>query len=399
MSDPVVDVMPPGPSAIEHALSILDGERLALFSPRSLLALADPQAVPAAFLPALAAQLSVEEEWGLAVTEQQQRDLLSAAYWLNARKGTPFALKRGLAAIGFPGATLAERFPVLAHDGAILQRNGRERYDGALRWALFDVRVPLSATQALDAPNLARVLAGIATWKNARSHLRALRAVANLVVVREPDAVATTRAHVGLHLAAMRDTPRDGRTRRQPAQRYLYDGVDAHGGLPTRDGVARLPAAVLRFGPQQVQPTFGVHLHLRQDRPPSLRFDSAIRRDGAFARDFNGALILPRARVVGWGGLTAAAERGAQHDGGMAYDGTRRRGQGVPLATATLAAYRRALHDGATARGAGVHFDGTRTRDGSGDRNTAPTYAGRTRIRVGPRRTGFSSGFSEGFGA
>lgn len=385
MSEPAEILLPRRSSPEEQAFLQVELERLAAYSPSAFLRLLDPLTAPAAFLPALAAELSVEEEWHLAVTEAQQRALLANAYPLNAKKGTGFAIRRGLAVIGFPGASLVEGFPVLAHDGAILKRNGRERYRSTARWALFDVRLPVPLDQALDDAARHRVLAGIEIWQRASCYLRALRAVSNLDVVRQGEAAAAPIVHVGLNLLARRDTPRDGRFRRGGYLRHRYDGLDDHAEGFARDGaLLPLPADVLRFGPQPIDPRIGVHLHLRQVRPPTLHYDAAIRRDGSLPRGFNGALVR-QARRVGWGGLSATAERARVRDGAFAFDGSVVRGPSLASADAVLRAARRLYHDGTTVRGSGPRFDGSASRNGALSRAAVPRYTADGRLTVSVR--------------
>ena len=288
---PEIDhLLPPNATALERALSIVDGERLALFPPQVLLRLLDPLTCPAAFLPALAFELSVEEEWDLAVTEAQQRALLANAYALNAKKGTPFAIKRGLAVIGYPGATLVEGKPEVLHDGIIRRRNGRFRYNSPARWALFDVEVPLADDQSLDASDRARVLRGIETWQRAACYLDVLRAVVRPVVVRDAPAAIVPVARVALEIPVRRDTPRDGRYRRGALRTYRYDGLDRHDGSVPRDG-ARLVAPTIRFGVQQVDLSLRVGVTIAASRGPTLRFDGAALRDGSLRRGHDGAII------------------------------------------------------------------------------------------------------------
>jgi len=380
MSEAVAHLLPPESSTpLERALSVIDGERLALYPPARLLDVLDPATCPAAFLPALAYESSVEEEWHLATTEAQQRALIANAYALNTKKGTPFAIKRGLAVIGFPGVTLVEGFPALAHDGFIAKRNGRHSYNSRARWALFDVRLPVSGTQAFDEIERARVLRGIEIWQRTCCYLRALHLATTVTAIREPDAVATLRVHIGLHLTAHRDTPRDGRFRRAGLRRHRYDGVIEHDGLAVRDGAPLpLPGDVLRFGVQQVDPRFGVHLRLSQTRPPSIRFDAAILRDGSLSRSYNGAIVR-RHRRIGFGGLVAAADRSSLRGGAIAFDGTVRRGTGVPAASAILRTHTLLRHDGARLR-TGRTFDGTATRNGALHRDTAPRFSATGRL-------------------
>lgn len=380
MSEAVAHLLPPESSTpLERALSVIDGERLALYPPARLLDVLDPATCPAAFLPALAYESSVEEEWHLAVTEAQQRALIANAYALNTKKGTPFAIKRGLAVIGYPGVTLVEGFPALAHDRAILKRNGRVSYNSDGRWALFDVRVPLTSVQAFDDPERLRVLRGIEIWQRAACYLRALSLATILTVIRPEAASALLRAHIGLHLTTRRDTPRDGRYRRAGLRRVRYDGAVAHDGAPIRDGAALpLPGGVLRFGVQQVDPRLGVHLHVEQLRPPSIRFDAAILRDGSLPRGYNGALMR-RHRRADLGGFSAIAVRPTLRDGSTPFSGALQRGTGVPAASTDLRTHRLLRHDGKRLR-SGQTYDGIAARAGALHRDTAPRFTATGRI-------------------
>ena len=373
-------LLPGNATSLERALSTIDGEQLALFPPQVLLKLLDPFTAPRAFLPAMAFQNSVEEEWDLAVTETQQRALIANAYALNAKKGTPFAIKRGLAVLGFPGATLVEGFPVLRHDASIAKRNGRSSYNSEGRWALFDVRLPISSMQPFGDAERLRVLRGIEIWQRAACYLRALSLATEITIIRESDAAAVLRVHIGLHLSAHRDTPRDGRFRRAGLRRYRYDGLWSHDAVPARDG-SLLPLAddVLRFGVQQVDPHLVVHLQLKQDRPPSLRFDRAIRRDGSYARGYTGALMRQPGTRTGIGGLYAVAERASLRDGAITFDGAVRRGAGVPTVRLSLRGYRQLRHNGALVRG-GQTFDGTAPRTGALLRGPAARYSATSRL-------------------
>ncbi|MCX2896794.1 phage tail protein I [Pseudomonas mandelii] len=59
------------------------------------------------FLPHLAWSLSVDF-WELATTDQQRRDLIRGALAWHRKRGTPWAIKQALTAIGYPGCELME---------------------------------------------------------------------------------------------------------------------------------------------------------------------------------------------------------------------------------------------------------------------------------------------------
>lgn len=327
MSEYAKHLLPSGATGLEKGLATVDTERLALLPPQALLRLLDPLTCPAVFLPALAFELSVEEEWDLAVTEAQQRALLANAYALNAKKGTPFAIKRGLAVVGFPGATLVEGKPEVRHDRVILKRNGRFRYNSSARWALFDVHVPLAAGQAFEAAERARVLRGIEIWQRAACYLDTLRAVVAPEVVRDTPAMVDPVVRVGLVLHPHRDTPRDGRHRRGGARRYAYDGRDRHDGQVPRDG-SGATTGTLRFGAERVDATVAVRVRISARRGTALHFDKAVLRDGSIRRGFVGALMRPNIAPILVPLPTDRITRGPTilRDAAIVYDGALPRG-------------------------------------------------------------------------
>ncbi|MEE7478420.1 phage tail protein I [Methylobacterium hispanicum] len=282
-------LLPAASTPLEQALSILDGERLGITHPAVLASLFNPQTAPAAFLPALAAELSVEEEWDLAVTEQQQRDLLANAYALNARKGTPFAIKRGLAVIGFPGATLVEGFAPLRYDGTF-RHTGRERYNSRGRWALFDVLIPRGDDEPFGPAERARALRGIEIWQRAACYLRALRPAISPVIVREPAPTATTVWRPGIVLKAKRQGDYDGRFTYGALNRYRYDGRFRHDGTVPYDG-RRVPGTQLRHKPEPTRAVMQPRMHLTARRGTTLRYDGGAYYDGTLRHGYDGALV------------------------------------------------------------------------------------------------------------
>lgn len=113
----------------------------------------DPDLCPASALPLLALQFGVlDEAWVLAATEAARRGLVKQALQLQKKRGTPWALKQALAAIGWPGMTLQER---------------------TSSWAHFKITQPLGGRQ-VPPDELDRLLATIDAWKPARCVLEAV---------------------------------------------------------------------------------------------------------------------------------------------------------------------------------------------------------------------------------
>ena len=94
-------------------------------------------------LPFLAAQFDVEgfKGWNLATTDTQKRDLIKSAIELKRKRGTPFAIKRALASIGFTNVEIQEGIQVGLGP---FNYDGEYNYDGTIMhggfsWASFRV--------------------------------------------------------------------------------------------------------------------------------------------------------------------------------------------------------------------------------------------------------------------
>jgi phage tail P2-like protein len=121
--------------------------------------------VPADALPHLAWAWSVlDEGWDLARDDADRRDLLRRAILLHRRKGTPWAVRAGLAAIGLP-ARVIEWFAATPARPPYTFGVTIHRLASADADPLF----------ALDAEVYSRARASIAHTKNTRSHLDFLR--------------------------------------------------------------------------------------------------------------------------------------------------------------------------------------------------------------------------------
>jgi len=126
-------------------------------------------------LPFLASQFDVEgfKGWNLATTEQQKRDLIKSAIELKRKRGTPFAIKRALASIGFPNVEIQEGIQIgdgpfyydgaYNHDGAIMH--------GGFAWAAFRVLISTQYPDEVTDETKELIRQLIIYYKNARSFL------------------------------------------------------------------------------------------------------------------------------------------------------------------------------------------------------------------------------------
>lgn len=139
----------------------------------SVLDLYDIDNVDASALPHLADQFNVLglRGWNLASTEAERRALVKEAIILHKTAGTPYAIRRVMALVGYPNATITEN-PPLTYDGSWAY-DGAETYDGA-RWFFFTVILDPEQSQ-VSGDRIALILALINEWKNARSKLLDLR--------------------------------------------------------------------------------------------------------------------------------------------------------------------------------------------------------------------------------
>lgn len=109
--------------------------------------------------------------WLLADAEAERRDLIQESIRLHQTAGTPFAIKRVMALVGYPNATILEN-PGTFYDGAWVY-DGTRTYSGA---QLGEFVVTLDPEQsAVSSELIMLIVALINEWKNARSKLLDLR--------------------------------------------------------------------------------------------------------------------------------------------------------------------------------------------------------------------------------
>jgi phage tail P2-like protein len=161
------NLLPPNANAQEHALD----DTLARLGtiPVEVVKTWNAQTCPSALLPWLAWALSIDE-WDTTWTETQQRNMIAASYEIHSHKGTPYAIKRALWALGYDNVRIMEgewhfHNSVLTHDGS--HNHGADSI-----WPLFDVILNIFAVP--DAAMILKIRDRIDRYKNARSQLRNL---------------------------------------------------------------------------------------------------------------------------------------------------------------------------------------------------------------------------------
>lgn len=160
-------LLPPNANPHEHALDDACARLGAV--PVAIVKLWNAQTCPAALLPWLAWALSVDE-WDETWSEAQKRAVVTASYTVHGYKGTPYAIRAALMALGYDN--------VLIQEGEIHYYNELLTYNAAIRhgadgyWPLFDVLLNVGSVP--DAPMIQKIRDRIERYKNARSQLRNL---------------------------------------------------------------------------------------------------------------------------------------------------------------------------------------------------------------------------------
>lgn len=106
---------------------------------------------PAEVLPYLADQFDVlgYKGWLFADTEEKRRALLKKAIVLHKKKGTPWAIREALKAIGYVDAEIIEGAGGITYDGTV-NYDGTQDYGGGSSWANFIVRVTVDESLGDD---------------------------------------------------------------------------------------------------------------------------------------------------------------------------------------------------------------------------------------------------------
>ena len=129
--------------------------------------------IPEPLLDLLAWQFHVDG-YEAAVTYEDKRRLVDRSILMHRRKGTPWAVAEALRSLGYADARIFEGGGICRYNGEI-NYGGAETYAAGNRWALFDVEIDLGDNMGVSAASVLRLRVAIEAWKNARSHLRAIR--------------------------------------------------------------------------------------------------------------------------------------------------------------------------------------------------------------------------------
>lgn len=87
--------------------------------------------------------------WEFAKTENEQRELIKGAIEIHRHKGTPWAIKRTLALLGYGDCELQERYNYYEHDRTI-KHDGTKRYGIGGHWTHYRLimQKPISQAEA-----------------------------------------------------------------------------------------------------------------------------------------------------------------------------------------------------------------------------------------------------------
>ena len=161
-------LLPKNATEIERAIELACARELSV----PIASLWSAESCPEHLLPWLAWALHVDG-WSSAATEADKRRMVRESILLHRKKGTPWSIKRALAASGFgANSRLIEGRTMRRYDGT-LYADGSDIYGGH-RWAEYQLEVDLGETSGLDAGIAARIADLAREWAPASRHLTRL---------------------------------------------------------------------------------------------------------------------------------------------------------------------------------------------------------------------------------
>lgn len=160
------DLLPPNATTLERRTAV--GLAAVDELPIRIREYWNPDDCPAALLPYLAAEVSVDG-WELAESEDARRALIKSAIQLHQKRGTPWAIREVIRRLGFGEVTLIEGRRMRRRDGSA-SRNGDYIHGRENAWAEYIVRLSRPITRD-QAETLKTVLERYAPQ---RSHLTSL---------------------------------------------------------------------------------------------------------------------------------------------------------------------------------------------------------------------------------
>jgi phage tail P2-like protein len=212
----------------------------------------DFEHVVSSALPHLGEQFHVmgAEGWRLATTEAQRRELLARAVALHRHKGTPWAIREALKAVGFNDIEINERLPSNRYDGS-LAFSGSDVY-AAYGWAQFRIVADAGDDQPITAEQTALLVEAVTAWKPARSHLVDVQHRASAtdhIDVSEVEQHAAAMTHEDRHLWGHHFY--DGSLNFNEGALHAFDGALHYDGAARLNGFSALPTGARYDGDRE----------------------------------------------------------------------------------------------------------------------------------------------------
>lgn len=245
-------ILPPNSTRIERALEIVS-DRLTAPAVDSLW---DAWLAPERFLPWLAYAVGVRE-WDPLWPLDTRRQVIASQIAINRHRGTRWAVRQSLIAMGYADATLDENLGGIERNGATL-RDGSNTRDESGRWAFFRIVADLGNDKGINEVERRRLSALIDAAKPVRSVLKELAYVATVSDQVAQDDRLAIAADLSLSDLITVGPARDGSVLRNgsDSRRYTADKMelsanfelaDSHSSTtPLRDGSAQRDGIVLR---------------------------------------------------------------------------------------------------------------------------------------------------------
>lgn len=246
-----------------------------------------------------------DDGWDLASSPEERRALIRRALDLHRHRGTPWAIREAVRALGYANAEIVEGLPIALYDGDKTY-SAVETYGGGTRWALFRVLLDLGETKGVDAAQITRLVALIERWKNARSHLVDIGFRAHVEDSLEPDEEIDTAVRHSAEDVLPWGRRYDGAIQHDHGTRHLHGGLLAYSGDDDHSGwgeagerhdsqrtTLRVDVGVFAEDRVQVAPSYNGHylhsaINYGADQPPladlamPIRVTRHIRHDGRY---------------------------------------------------------------------------------------------------------------------
>jgi len=279
----------------------------------------DFEHVAASALPHLGEQFHVmgAEGWRLTTTEAQRRALLASAVELHRHKGTPWAIREALKAVGFNDLEINERLASNRYDGAVTF-SGAETY-AAYGWAQFRVVADAGDDQPITAEQTALIVETVTAWKPARSHLVDVQhraSASDQVNVSDTESVAGTMAHEDLHQWGHYFY--DGSLKFNEGSLHLFNGVLRYDGAALENGFSATATSARYDGDREAE-SLAAQIGMADQQMRGLAYDAQSNYGGYF--DFGAS-----APVAADLPMPIEVRRHRRYDGRMAFSANRHDG-------------------------------------------------------------------------